>query len=201
MWTLPSENAAALWTESLILQTLSMREGIWEPGRDCLFYMAACLWETGNILEEASLLRADAWLKLKQEQKSLKIVLTFNIKMLVCFWASLEKGKNNNRCYFISELTSLDPDNSFWNCLWRPHCFQSQHCGAGTVSGVINHFVSVCGETPGDFFHVFVILRWRMEHPHPVFLEQCPMTSLFKGLANSVWRASPALVSLGKKSF
>lgn len=45
--------------------TLSMREVIWEPGNDCLLYMAACLRKPRNILKAASLLRADAWLKQK----------------------------------------------------------------------------------------------------------------------------------------
>lgn len=44
---------------------------------------------------------------------------------------------------------------------------------------------TVYGDTPVSVSHVFVILRWRREHPHPVFLEQCPMTSLFKGLTQS----------------
>lgn len=44
---------------------------------------------------------------------------------------------------------------------------------------------TVYGDTPVSVSHVFVILRWRREHPHPVFLEQCPMTSLLKGLTQS----------------
>lgn len=58
--------------------------------------------------------------------------------------------------------------------LWRDSVWCSEPFG-----------FTVYGDTPVSVSHVFVILRWRREHPHPVFLEQCPMTFLFKGLTQS----------------
>lgn len=67
-----SQNALRFSGLNYWSQTLSMTGVIWEPGNDCLLCMAVCLGEAGNILQEDSVLRADAGLKQKQEQKLFK---------------------------------------------------------------------------------------------------------------------------------
>lgn len=75
----------------------SIGEGGHLRARKWLLYMAACLWETGNILESALAPQGRCLIKTKTRTESLKIALTFNTEMFLGSWEQAEKDKNCNQ--------------------------------------------------------------------------------------------------------